>query len=304
MALFCGGHYLLRFAQRSLANAGTGTEWKTASSFVEFGPAWIAPAVVGAVSLSLGLAPGGRPHGLFHLVLDPLLKRGGLGRAAHPFWTFGLLLLLGCLLVAGWATALYFHRAAPERPGILPTRLRGLYVTALARFWLEPLYEKLLLAPILRLGRALDRVDASLLDRAFGRPLSPEDAPAPLATFQEKVLAGEIDDADPFAAVRVALDREATSDALAEHEGPPPAPGAEDDFARGRGIPGRTVQYAASIVHLIEKHLVRRAIGRGIPITGDLLGRTLDHVEALLERPVVVGVLVVLSLFVVVRWAV
>ncbi|MDI1431341.1 NADH-quinone oxidoreductase subunit L [Polyangium sorediatum] len=305
MALFCGGHYLLRFAQRGLANAGNGAEWKTVSSFVEFGPAWIAPAVVGAVSLSLGLAPGGRPHGLFHLVLDPLLVRGGLGRAAHPFWAFGLMLLLGCLLVAGWATALYFHRAAPERPGILPTRLRGLYVTALARFWLEPLYERLLLAPILRLGRALDHLDGSLLDRAFGRPLSPEDAPAPLATFQEKVLAGEIDDADPFAAVRVALERQTTSGAAMAHgDEPPPAPGAEDDFARGRGIAGRIVQYAAALANLIEKHIVRRAIGRGIPITGDLLGRTLDHVEALLERPVVVGALVVLSLFVVVRWAV
>ena len=297
MALFCGGHYLLRFAQRGLTNAGNGAEWKAVSAFVEFGPAWIAPAVVGAVSLSLGLAPGGRPHGLFHLVLDPLLKRGGLGRAAHPFWTFGLLLLLGCLLVAGWATALYFHRAAPERPGILPTRLRGLYVTALARFWLEPLFEKFLVAPILRLGRALDRMDASLLDRAFGRPLSPEDAPAPRATYQEKVLAGEIDDADPFAAVRAALDPRTMNDET-------PSPGAEDDFARGRGIPGRVVQYAASLAHLVETHIVRRAIGRGIPITGDRLGRTLDHVEALLERPVVVGALVVLSLFVVVRWAV
>lgn len=297
MALFCGGHYLLRFAQRALADVSTQSEWKTVSSFVEFGPAWIAPAVVGIVALSLGIAPGSRPQGIFHVILDPLLTQGGFGRAAHPFWAFGLLLLLGSLLVAGWATALYFHRAAPERPGILPSRLRGIYVTALARFWLEPFYQKLIVDPILRLGRALDQIDSSVLDRAFGRKLVREDEPAPLAVFQERVLAGEIDDADPFAAVRAALARDAASEE--QH-----TTVADDEFARGRGIPGRILSIAASLAHLVEKHIFGRGVGRGIPLTGDLLGRAMNHVESLLERPIVVGILVVLSLLVIVRWGI
>jgi NADH-quinone oxidoreductase subunit L len=297
MALFCGGHYLIRFAQRALLDVSGKAEWKAVGSFIEFGPAWIAPAVVGMVALSLGFAPGGRPHGIFHIILDPLLVQGGFGRAAHPFWAFGLMLLLGSLLVAGWATALYFHRAAPERPGILPSRLRGIYVTALARFWLEPLYRRFIIEPILHLGRTLDRVDSSLLDRAFGRPLVREDAPAPLAVFQERVLMGEIDDADPFAAVRAAL---APHDEHNDHH----STAADDEFARGRGIPGRILSIAASLAHIIEKHIFGRAVGRGIPLTGDLLGRAMNHVESLLERPVVVGVLVVLSLLIVVRWAI
>lgn len=299
MALFCGGHYLTRFAQRILAPAVGGGEVKAVTTLVENGPAWIAPAVVGAVGLSLGFAPGGQPHGIFHLVFDPLLAAGGVGRAAHPFWSFGILVLLGGLLVAGWAAALYFHRAAPERPGILPTRLRGLYVTALARFWLEPLYQRMIIRPILRLGHALDNLDAALLDRAFGRPLSPEDAPAPLAAFQERVLAGEIDDADPFAAVRSALDKPAPEQ---DAEAAARAARSEDDFARGRGVLGRMAQWAATLAHLLEKHVVGRAIGKGIPVTGDLIGRALNHVEGLLEKPIVVGMLIVASLFVAVRW--
>jgi NADH-quinone oxidoreductase subunit L len=297
MALFCGGHYLLRFAQRALANAEDKAELKAVSSFVEFGPAWIAPAVVGAVALSLGMAPGSKPHGLFHLILDPLLAQGGFRKAAHPFWAFGLLLLLGSLLVSGWATALYFHRAAPERPGILPSRLRGIYVTALARFWLEPLYQRFIVDPIMRLGRTLDRIDNSVIDRAFGRPLVRKDEPAPLAVFQERVLTGEIDDADPFAAVRAALARE---EAKEDHH----STAADDEFARGQGIPGRILAFLAAIAHLVEKHIFGRAVGRGIPLTGDLLGRSMNHIESLLERPVVVGALVVLSLLVIVRWAI
>jgi len=302
MALFCGGHYLMRFAQRTLAGnpAKDSAEGKAWSAIVEHGPAWIAPVVVGAVGLSLGLMPSSGSRSVFDLVLGPLIARNGLGRAAHPVWSFGLLLLLGGLLVAGWAAALYFHRAAPERPGILPTRLRRLYMTALARFWLEPLYRKVITEPIERLGRALDRIDAALIDRAMGRPLSPEDAPAPLAAFQEKLLAGEIDDADPFAAVRAALERNSKEHTPAASPRPPVA--AEEDFARGRGIAGRALQYASSLAHLLESHLVGRAIGRGIPVTGDLLGRMLDRVESVLERPTTVGLLVVLSLFVVVRW--
>lgn len=298
MALFCGGHYLLRFAQRALIDISAKAESKPVATFVEFGPAWIAPAVVGMVALSLGFAPGSKPHGIFHIVLDPLLVQGGFGRAAHPFWAFGLMLLLGSLLVAGWATALYFHRAAPERPGILPSRLRGIYVTALARFWLEPLYRRLIIEPILNLGKTLDRIDNSILDRAFGRPLVREDAPAPLAVFQERVLAGEIDDADPFAAVRAALAPQQTQD-NDQH-----STAADDEFARGRGIPGTILSFAASVAGLIEKHIFGRAVGRGIPLTGDLLGRAMNHVESLLERPVVVGVLVVVSLLIVVRWAI
>lgn len=297
MALFCGSHYLLRFAQRALANAEPKAEWKTLTSFLEHGPAWIAPVVVGTVALALGAAPGSKPQRVFYDILDSLLVRSEFGRAAHPFWAFGLLLLLGSLLVAGWATALYFHRAAPERPGILPSRLRGIYVTALARFWLEPLYQRFLIAPVLRLGRTLDQIDSSMIDRAFGRPLVRKDEPAPLAVFQERVLTGEIDDADPFAAVRAALAQNASR----EHEH---TPAADDEYARGRGIPGRVLSFAASIAQLVEKHIFGRAVGRGIPITGDLLGRTLNHVESLLERPVVIGILVALSLLVVVRWAI
>jgi len=302
MALFCGGHYLMRFAQRTLSGVQREGELAHVRAVVENGPAWIAPAVVGAVGISLGLSSGGHAQGIFHIVFDHLLAKAGIGPAAHPFWAFGLMVLLGCLLVAGWATALYFHRAAPERPGILPTRLRGLYVTALARFWLEPLYQRMIIDPIFRLGRVFDRIDELLLDRAFGRPLSPEDAPAPLAAFQDKVLTGEIDDADPFAAVRVALERpsrEATNLGTAAL-----TPGSEDDFARGRGVLGTALQYAASLAHLLEKHVVGRAIGRGIPVTGDLIGRALNHVEGLLEKPVVVGFLIVASLFVAVRWVI
>ncbi|MBK9259534.1 MAG: hypothetical protein IPM54_06810 [Polyangiaceae bacterium] len=297
MALFCGGHYLLRFAQRALANTAPKAEMKAVTSFVEHGPAWIAPVVVGAVALSLGMARGNKPQGLFQVILEPLLVRGGFGRAAHPFWAFGLMLLLGSLLVAGWATALYFHRAAPERPGILPSRLRGIYVTALARFWLEPIYQHFIINPILRLGRALDRIDSSVIDRAFGRPLVREDEPAPLAVFQERLLTGEIDDADPFAAVRTALARDPATEQ--NHTS-----AADDEYARGRGIPGRILSFVASIAYLVEKHIFGRAVGRGIPITGDLLGRTMNHVESLLERPIVVGILIVLSLLVVVRWAI
>lgn len=301
MALFCGGHYLARFANRFLSKVEGGAEIKTITRIVEHGPLWIAPAVVTVVVVSLGLASGTDSHGILNLFVDPLLSERALGRSAHPFWSFFVLVVLGALLVAGWAAALYFHRAAPERPGILPTRLRGLYVTALGRFWLEPLYERFFIRPIRRLGQTLDRLDATLLDRAFGRPLSPEDAPAPLAAFQERVLAGEIDDADPFAAVRAALDRPSLASAEVEEADDALK---EDDFARGRGLLGRSVQIASTLAHLLEKHVVGRAIGRGIPVTGDMLGRALNHIEALLENPIVVGLLVVASLFIAVRWVI
>ncbi|MRG92016.1 NADH-quinone oxidoreductase subunit L [Polyangium spumosum] len=162
----------------------------------------------------------------------------GLGaRGIALFHLFTHALLRGAQFLTAPSTLRLVPRDEPSRDmELVAGRLgRGLHAAALARFWLEPLYEKCLVAPLLRLGRALDHVDT---------------------------------------------------------------------FDRGRGVPGRAVQYAASLAHLIETHLVRRAMGRGIPVTGDRLGRTLHHVEAVLERPVVVGALVLLSLFVVVRWAV
>jgi hypothetical protein len=152
-------------------------------------------------------------------------------------------------------------------------RLGGLYAAALHRLWLEPIYARFIVRPILKLGRLLAAVDAHVIDRAAGAH-PPITRARPSASWD----------------IEIALREPAGRPARSPH-----------GIGLGAGIVGRLLQGAASLVHSVERHIVGSAIGRGVPAFGHLVGRALTRVEALLERPAVACLLLAACLALVLK---
>lgn len=159
-----------------------------------------------------------------------------------------------------------------ERPAGELARPGSLYAPALHRLWLEEIIDRFIANPIVKLGNWLSELDAYVIDRAAGaeRPLSRS------------------------------LSAAAWEDDLARIErahAPPGEPGRrpqgyiDHEIGRAAGIVGRLLQWTATAAHGFERHLVGSAIGRGLPVIGQMAGAALTRVEALLERPLVAALL-------------
>jgi formate hydrogenlyase subunit 3/multisubunit Na+/H+ antiporter MnhD subunit len=195
-----------------------------------------------------------------------------------------------------------------ERPARAPMpallfRLRALYAALLHRLWLDEAIARWVTAPILRVARHLDQIDRDIIERATGTPPLPSRVPAAALAWDEQILADE------------------TSAALASESAPAPmaAPLARDldasgvhrlalsgsrdgrELPRGTGVVGVLLEWASALSHAVERFVVASAIGRGVPAIGGIIGRALGHVEDLLERPIVAGVLMLALVIAVLR---
>jgi NADH-quinone oxidoreductase subunit L len=132
----------------------------------------IGPLVVLAALSVVGGFPGVPPEaGWFHHFLRPVI-----GGAAEAHSNLGhLLVLMGVasmIALSGWGLAHYLYSLRPDRPGQWAARAPWLYTTLLNKYYVDELYDVLVVEPVKRLGMACDWFDRTVIDgmvRAVGR---------------------------------------------------------------------------------------------------------------------------------------
>lgn len=157
-------------------------------------------------------------------------------------------------------------------PGWLSERVH-LYSGALGRGWLEELATRALVIPTSRLAADLERVDATVIDRATGLPGPAVRALSSLAGWEERRIGP----------TRI-LDAE------------------NDEFATGRGLVGVATALAARASHWLEDLLVVRMLGEGAAVAAHWVAGSLQWVERQLERPAILIAGVTVSLVILMGW--
>jgi NADH-quinone oxidoreductase subunit L len=99
-----------------------------------------------------------------------------IGGAAEAQSNLGhLLVLMGVasmIALSGWGLAHYLYSLRPDRPGQWAARAPWLYTTLLNKYYVDELYDVLVVEPVKRLGMACDWFDRTVIDgmvRAVGR---------------------------------------------------------------------------------------------------------------------------------------
>ncbi|WP_447973712.1 NADH-quinone oxidoreductase subunit L [Nitrospira sp. Kam-Ns4a] len=142
------------------------------------------PLVVLAALSVVGGFPGVPPEaGWFHHFLEPVTAVSGAGGSdpGHAGSNgsqagFGLVVtLMGVATVialAGWGLAHYLYAVRPEAADEWAARLPGLYTTLLNKYYVDELYDAIVVEPTKRLGRLWDWFDRTVVDgivRGVGR---------------------------------------------------------------------------------------------------------------------------------------
>ncbi|MBF0332662.1 MAG: hypothetical protein HQL40_03320 [Alphaproteobacteria bacterium] len=162
----------------------------------------------------------------------------------------------------------YMHMAeGPARP--VPAWLAGrrfLYTAALQRFWLDAASDALLTRPTEKLGADVRRFDERVVDRAVGLP-------------------------DSVGAVR----------SLAEWEERRSGARPERDHgvSRGRGMPGRALQWTATALQWFEERLVLQSGGEGLLRVLRHIGGHVVTLDRLASQPRYLVLLIVLTFVVI-----
>jgi hypothetical protein len=131
-------------------------------------------------------------------------------------------------------------------------RSRRLHTAALQRFWLDPLADWLLVRPTRALSRDVQNFDEQVVSRAIGLPAQ-------------------------ASAISSLADWEAQKNGYVNV--------AEGDFARGRGILGRIMEWLATVLHWFEEQLVLKGGGEGMLEAIQRIGAYATRIEQLLAQP-------------------
>jgi NADH-quinone oxidoreductase subunit L len=274
LAVFFVFHYTRRLVLRMLARAARVPATPLVATVeppLAGGFPWLPLGALGGFGALLFALPIWLDFGRMHASLAHVLSSGPPAVQAAPLLSIVALALLLALILAGWLIALYFQNDQPDSPGSALFRLRKLYVAALHRFWLDEIYARAIVAPARRLGLALERIDSDVIDRAAGvlrRKIGQRTSPP---VWQTDILAP------------AGRSTETSADV------PPPS---ATPVPSARGVAGRLMTWSSVFMHQVERQVITGGIGHGIPMAGSLLGRTLNHVETFLGKPLVKGTIV------------
>jgi NADH:ubiquinone oxidoreductase subunit 5 (subunit L)/multisubunit Na+/H+ antiporter MnhA subunit len=142
------------------------------------------------------------------------------------------------------------HRPARPVPDWL-RRKRWLYTASIQRFWLDNLADSLLVRPTRSLAHEIESFDDQVVNRLIGLPTS-ANAVSSLADWEAHKRGTLL---------------------------------VESDIGTGRGIPGSIMEWFAQGLQWFEEHLILRSGGEGLFKVIGHLGRRVQQVENLLERP-------------------
>ncbi|MCG8554791.1 MAG: hypothetical protein MJD61_05795 [Proteobacteria bacterium] len=244
-------------------------------------PALLAFGVM-ALTWAAGLLPGGFLGTWFQVYVE--------GSRGDPFTSDGIALtasnaspilvgiaaaLLVLVFMAGWLTALYHDRYRVEAADLLPSRWKSFYLRLLNKFYIDEMYEAYTVRAGWQIGRALERFDTKVVDRAVGIPLPTGRVPVPSA------LEG------PPPRAKVA--REAWKEARATMH--------TDPVVNARGLLGALAKIAALPMSFVETYIVRKGLNEGTANIVLRFGHLLLRIEAMLGGPpAIVAVLLLIVL--------
>ena len=294
-------------------------------------PVGIALAAVALLALAgaaLGLLPGGLDGTWWRALLGPAIPATSGLPAAHPLLGTVFLGALALLLLAGWATPLFFDRFRPDRPA--PLGAGALYAAALERFWLDELIDRSVIRPVRRLALGLDHLDG-WLDRVTGipevagpRPLPGTVIPAPThehagglgwatrvgasaaSSFELGILrrAGGLPGLlTRWAAAAAqwievtALGRLIADFSQAADRGARFSARSEHEVDRVSGLIPAITERVAQLSAALEQAVFHRGVHVGLPRAGAAAARMLITTEEVLGRPLVFAGLILVSLF-------
>ncbi|TLY21119.1 MAG: NADH-quinone oxidoreductase subunit L, partial [Nitrospirae bacterium] len=160
-------------------------------------PSWwmLGPLVVlaalSAVGGLIGVIPGGLENGAIHQFLGPVVSVAPAGAGVHtgghllPYILMAVITLIG---LVGWFTAHYVYYVKPQQPDLLMNRMKGAYTLLLNKYWVDELYDWIVVEPSKGAGRLLDRMDAAVVDRAVVAVEQVTDLNAAGSTWFEKYV--------------------------------------------------------------------------------------------------------------------
>lgn len=122
--------------------------------------------ILAAFSLLIGIVVGFPPEsGWIHHFLSPIIVKGG-HEAHHPSLAvgLGLMALSTVIAVAGWALARHFYIKEPQLPNLLAERAHGLYTALVNKYWVDEIYQAVIVRPLLWFANFLWTFDQWVLD--------------------------------------------------------------------------------------------------------------------------------------------
>ena len=292
-------------------------------------------AAIVALGFFLGLLPGGLGNSWFANFLAPVVATSGTG-ASSSLLSFAVVAAIGLLMLSAWAAAIFTDRFQPELPGVKFLRARTMYVAAMRRFWLDDFYHRVIVAGTVKFGVLLDRCDTNFIDRLVGAPVSARRISSAGSTWEMQYLAartagvaGVLGNLAASASSQPAVARHAENGStgllpwlatasarssgyveerfVAEGAGMIGAATAyaarasalfeKDVIAQGQGLIGTIADGAAAVSAWVEYNIFDTGINAGVPRTGGALGTALYRLEDYLGRPMVIGTVVLASLF-------
>ncbi|MGD8989004.1 MAG: hypothetical protein PVH57_12645, partial [Syntrophobacterales bacterium] len=125
-------------------------------------------AVLSVVGGVIGLPAVSHLPNLLHNFLGPVLSsHGGSGHGSHAYALEVLLMLVSTgVAITGIYVGWLFYVKRPELPGRLAARFAGLYRLLLHKYYVDEIYQKLLLRPVLQLVTLSGRFDLNTIDGA------------------------------------------------------------------------------------------------------------------------------------------
>lgn len=157
-------------------------------------PVMLAPliilAVLAVIGGLIGVIPGGLENGWFHQFLKPVvsMSKETAGHEGGPLLPYLLMAVTTAIAGAGWFLAHYFYQLKPDQPDRWAARLRGAYTLLLNKYWVDELYDKIVVEPSKWWARRCDAVDTGVVDGAVVAVRRLNEASAAASTWFEKYV--------------------------------------------------------------------------------------------------------------------
>ena len=132
----------------------------------------------------LGVPP---EHGWFHGFLEPVATAVGAEHHDVGLGTLlGLMAVAICIAFGGWGLAHHMYSMKPGMANEWAEKYAGVYRTFLNKYWVDELYDVIIVEPCKRLGQIWDWIDQNIIDRFIRGVGKGADASGAGVTWAEK----------------------------------------------------------------------------------------------------------------------
>jgi NADH-quinone oxidoreductase subunit L len=161
---FLTSFYMFRLTYRTFYGPSH-VDHHAAEHIHESPPVMLGPLVVLAVLSVIGGFPGVPPEsGWFHHFLAPAVAVAGEAHHVGIEVILALMFAATAIALGGWGLAHYLYSMRPETVDELSARAPRAYSTLLNKYYVDELYDALIVEPTKRLGQIWDWLDRHVID--------------------------------------------------------------------------------------------------------------------------------------------